>query len=341
MGLLAAEGLEPIVRDDVLCPKVLELGAIGSCFLGQGHEVLGPLEVTVMVRGDIGDEVGGLVWADEAVTEAECRHLVIVGGLGPAPAYDGAMPLGILQARMTSSRLPGKVLEPIEGMPMIGRQIERLRRSDLLDGLVVATSVDPSDDRLVAYVESLGIPVVRGSLDDVLGRFIGVLDEFSPEVVVRLTADCPLVSSSVVDRVISAFGPDVDYVSNTLEPTWPDGVDVEVVRASALRWVAEHSDDPHEHEHVTLGVYRRPDRFRCANVAGDVDLSSLRWTVDNAEDLAFVRSIYAKLLPVNDHFDVHDVLELLESQPSLSRKSADSARNAALDGLDTGVMKHK
>ena len=224
---------------------------------------------------------------------------------------------------------------------MIGRQIERLRRSDLLDGLVVATSVDLSDDRLVAYVESLGIPVIRGSLDDVLGRFGAVLDELSPEVVVRLTADCPLVSSSVVDRVISAFGPEDDYVSNTLEPTWPDGVDVEVVRASALRWVAEHSDDPHEHEHVTLGVYRRPDRFRCANVAGDVDLSSLRWTVDNAEDLAFVRSIYAKLLLVNDQFDVHDVLELLESQPSLSRTSADSSRNAALDGLETGVMKRK
>lgn len=224
---------------------------------------------------------------------------------------------------------------------MIGRQIERLQRSDLLDGLVVATSVDPSDDRLVAYVESLGIPVVRGSLDDVLGRFIGGLDEFSPEVVVRLTADCPLASPSVVDRVISAFGPDVDYVSNTLEPTWPDGVDVEVVRASALRWVAEHSDDPHEHEHVTLGVYRRTDRFRCVNVSGEVDLSSLRWTVDNSEDLAFARSVYGELLASTPNFDVADVLDLLERRPEFSRTTADSMRNAALDGLDIGVMKHE
>lgn len=251
------------------------------------------------------------------------------------------MPLGVLQARMTSSRLPGKVLEPILGVPMIGRQIERLRRASSLDGLVVATSTDPSDDPLVEYLSTLSVPVVRGSLDDVLGRFIAVLDEFSPDVVVRLTADCPLASPVVVDQVVAAFGPEVDFVSNTLEPTWPDGVDVEVVRASALRWVASHSHDAHEHEHVTLGVYRRPDQFRCVNVAGDVDLSSLRWTVDNADDLEFVRAVYSELYGVQSQFDVDDVLELLQRRPSLSRTSADSARNAALNGLATGAMRHE
>jgi len=249
--------------------------------------------------------------------------------------------LGILQARMTSSRLPGKVLEPILGVPMIGRQIERLRRATSLDGLVVATSADPADDPLVAYVSSLGVPVVRGSLDDVLGRFVSVLDEFEPEIVVRLTADCPLASPTVVDRVVSAFDESIsDYVSNTLQPTWPDGVDIEVVRASALRWVAANSDDLHEHEHVTLGVYRRPERFRCVNVAGDVDLSALRWTVDNADDLAFVRAVYGELFPANPEFDVDDVLALLRGAPALSRTSANAARNAALDGLDTGAMRH-
>lgn len=251
------------------------------------------------------------------------------------------MPLGVLQARMTSTRLPGKVLEPIEGAPMIGRQIERLRRASSLDGLVLATSVDPSDDPLVAYLESIDVPVVRGSLDDVLGRFIAVLDEHSPEVVVRLTADCPLASPVVVDRVVGEFtASEADYVSNTLKPSFPDGVDVEVVRSDALRWVAENSADPHEHEHVTLGVYRRPDRFRCLNVAGNVDLSDLRWTVDNADDLAFVREVYSELWPTNPKFEVADVLELLERRPALSRTSEDSARNAALDGLDTGAMKH-
>ncbi len=242
---------------------------------------------------------------------------------------------------MTSSRLPGKVLEPILGVPMIGRQIERLRRASSLEGLVVATSVDPSDDELAGYLASIDVPVVRGSLDDVLGRFISVIDEYAPDTVVRLTADCPLTSPFVIDRVVGEFTRmDADYVSNTLEPTWPDGVDVEVVRASALRWVAANSDDPHEHEHVTLGVYRRPEQFRCLNVAGDIDLSALRWTVDNADDLAFVRAIYAELLPGHPEFDVPDVLELLRREPALSRTSADAARNAALDGLDTGAMLH-
>lgn len=241
---------------------------------------------------------------------------------------------------MTSSRLPGKVLEPILGVPMIGRQITRLHRASSLDELVVATSTDTSDDALVDYLTSLDVTVVRGSLDDVLDRFVSVLDEFSPDVVVRLTADCPLTSPAVIDRVVASFSPELDYVSNTLEPTWPDGVDVEVVRADALRWVAENSSDPHEHEHVTLGVYRRPERFRCVNVSGHRDLSSLRWTVDNADDLAFVRSVYSALLPVRPEFDVDDVLELLASQPSLSRTEADAARNAALDGIDTGAMRH-
>ena len=225
---------------------------------------------------------------------------------------------------------------------MIGRQIERLQRAKSLDGLVVATSVDPSDDALVEYVESLDVPVVRGSLDDVLGRFVAVLDEFNPEVMVRLTADCPLASPTVVDRVVGAFlAAEADYVSNTLEPTYPDGVDVEVVRADSLRWVAANSTDPHEREHVTLGVYRRPERFRCLNVAGDVDLSDLRWTVDNADDLAFVRSVYAKLFSANPTFDLPDVLDFLREHPELSRTSEDAMRNAALEGLNTGAMKHQ
>lgn len=242
---------------------------------------------------------------------------------------------------MTSTRLPGKVLEPILGVPMIGRQIERLRHASSLDGLVVATSVDPSDDPLVAYLDSLDIPVVRGSLDDVLGRFVAVLEEYSPDAVVRLTADCPLASPIVVDQVVGDFlSGGADYVSNTLEPSFPDGVDVEVVGVSALRWVAEHSTDPHEREHVTLGVYRRPERFVCRNVAGGVDLSDLRWTVDSAQDLDFVRAVYSALYASDPTFDMPDILALLKEHPDLSRTSADSSRNAALDGLDTGVMRH-
>lgn len=250
--------------------------------------------------------------------------------------------LGILQARMTSTRLPGKVLEPILGVPMIGRQLERLARSNSLDGLVMATSTDASDEALVDYVTSLDVPVIRGSLDDVLGRFVSVMDAFEPDIVVRLTADCPLASPAILDRVVADFhSRGMDYVSNTMVPTFPDGLDVEVVRADALRWVAANSDDPHEHEHVTLGVYRRPERFAVANVAGDEDLSGLRWTVDNPDDLVFVRAVYERLYPGDPAFEWQDVLTLVRAEPDLSLAARESARNAALDGLDTGVMRHR
>ena len=183
--------------------------------------------------------------------------------------------VGFLQARMSSTRLPGKFLEPVLGEPMIGRQIERLRRETGTDGLVVATSTDAGDDRLAEYVTGLGVPVVRGSLDDLFGRFIEAIDAHGIETVVRLTADCPLASPVIVDEVIADFrSGGADYVSNTLRPSFPDGLDVEAVRADVLRWVAENSADPHEHEDVTLGVYRRPERFVVRNVAGPVDLSS-------------------------------------------------------------------
>jgi spore coat polysaccharide biosynthesis protein SpsF len=247
--------------------------------------------------------------------------------------------LGILQARMTSSRLPGKVLLPVLDTPMIGRQLERLRRARRLDGIVVATSTDASDDPLVDFLDSEAVPVLRGPLDDVLARFALVIEEYEPTTVVRLTADCPLASPTVIDTVISAFHDrGIDYVSNTLTPTWPDGLDVEVVRAPVLLWAAKTLTDPPEREHVTLGIYRRPDRFRVGNVENSEDLSDLRWTVDNADDLAFVREVYARLYPTDPEFEVDDVLALVRTEPGLSRTTMDAERNAALKGLDTGAM---
>ena len=190
--------------------------------------------------------------------------------------------IAILQARMSSTRMPGKVLAPLAGEPMLVRQLERILRASTLDGVVVATSLDPSDDPIVEALANAAtligeVPVVRGSLSDVLDRFVTAMDAYPSDVVVRLTADCPLASPAVIDRVVSAFrSGDVDYVSNTMNPTYPDGLDVEVVRASVLREVAAIATDSHEREHVTLGVYRRHDRFRVENVAGERDLSDLR-----------------------------------------------------------------
>lgn len=247
--------------------------------------------------------------------------------------------VAILQARMTSTRMPGKVLAPLAGQPMVLRQLERIRRASVLDDVVVATSTDGTDDELVAVLQGAGVFVVRGDLNDVLGRFVTAMDMTHADVVVRLTADCPLTSPVVIDKVVAAFlASGADYVSNTMTPTYPDGLDVEVVKADVLREVAEVATDVHEREHVTLGVYRRHDRFRIANVTNDVDLSSLRWTVDTPDDYAFAARIYDALYDVNPEFDVEDVLALLAREPELGRTDADAARNEALQGLDTGAM---
>lgn len=251
--------------------------------------------------------------------------------------------LGVVQARTSSARLLGKVLEPILGRPMILRQLERLSRCSSLSDIVVATSTDAGDDDLAAVVRDAGWRVVRGPLDDVLGRFIAVLDAYPVPAVARLTADCPLTSPEVVDLVVRAYAStDVDYVSNTLEPTYPDGLDVEVVGAAALVRMDSMSPDPYEREHVTLGVYRRPGEFRIESFLDPSgrDHSNLRWTVDNADDLTFVRGVYAALLPVQPQFEYDDVLRFLQENPDASRTVEDVRRNAALDGLNTGVMRH-
>lgn len=247
--------------------------------------------------------------------------------------------VGCLQARISSSRLPGKVMALVDGRPMIARQIERLDRISGLDELVVATSNDPTDDLLADFVESIGVSVHRGSLNDVLQRYVEVIDIYRPDVMVRFTADCPLVSPLVADELIREFlSLDVDYLSNTLTPTYPDGLDVEVFRPEALEWVYLNSSDPNEREHVTLGIYRRPDQFKVANYSGKSNHSNLRWTVDTSDDLEFVREVYKRLQPKNPAFEYHDVLDLLTEFPDLNRTSKDSARNAALEGLDTGAM---
>lgn len=262
-------------------------------------------------------------------------------------AKDSTMPgsgstIAIVQARMGSTRLPGKVLADLCGAPLLQRQLERVRRATSLDRVVVATSTDETDLPIAELCESLDVPCFRGDLNNVLARFLGAISEFNPEVVVRITADCPLISPSVIDSIVhSFFDSDCDYLSNTLDPTFPDGVDVEVVRVRALRALARLDTDIHEREHVTLGIYRRPEQFVVRNFTGDPDLSNLRWTVDSPEDLEFVRWVYTKLFYTNPKFDLAEILELLGENIDKSRTDSDSRRNSALDGLNTGIMQHR
>lgn len=239
--------------------------------------------------------------------------------------------LAILQGRLSSTRLPGKVLAPVLDEPMIVRQIERVKRSALIDRLVVATSLDESDDPLVKELERRGIAVRRGPLDDVVERFARVVREFGPDTVVRLTADCPLADVEVIDRVIGAhLAGGSDYTSNTLKPTYPDGLDVEVVSVGAWNRLVQQDLTTREREHVTLGLYGRPSEFTLESIEQHPDRSSLRWTVDVPDDLEFVRAVYDRLYHENPRFGQERILELLAANPEMSRTEADLARNAGL-----------
>lgn len=239
------------------------------------------------------------------------------------------MILAILQGRLSSTRLPGKVLMDLDGKPMIIRQIERLQRSELISKLVVATSTDPSDDALVNLLELEGIEVRRGPLDDVVERFGNVVDEFKPTTVVRLTADCPLADVSVIDDVIKQhLNNGTDYTSNILEPTYPDGLDVECISTEAFCRLRSNNLSVAEKEHVTLGIYGNPESFTLSSVTQTPDLSNLRWTVDVQDDLDFVREIYDQLFDKHPNFGQKEILELLETNPGLSRTDQEVTRNS-------------
>lgn len=230
------------------------------------------------------------------------------------------MILTILQARMSSSRLPGKVLKPILGQPMILHHVARIRLAKRISRLVVATSTDPSDDCLFQVCLAHGLECHRGSLEDVLDRFYQAASQYSPTHVVRLTADCPLADPDVLDATI-AFHIEhgFDYTSNALDkPTFPHGLDAEVVRMECLKRAWREARLPFEREHVTPYFYTHRDLFSVGSYQGKRDLSGYRWTVDEPEDLELVRRVYEALYPANPAFRMADVLALYEREPSLA-----------------------
>jgi spore coat polysaccharide biosynthesis protein SpsF len=230
--------------------------------------------------------------------------------------------VAILQARAGSSRLPGKVLKPLLGRPMLARQLERVRRAERLDALVVATSVDAADDAIAQLCAGEGVDCHRGSLDDVLDRFYGAAQAQGAEAVVRLTGDCPLADPQLIDALVEFFfAGDYDYASNAVPPTFPDGLDAEVFRFDCLRQAWQEAKLPSQREHVTPFIYNHPERFHIGSYRNPVDLSHLRWTVDEAEDFEMVSRVYAELYPANPRFGWQDVLQLLERRPELISNS--------------------
>lgn len=226
------------------------------------------------------------------------------------------MILAVIQARMSSTRLPGKVLKTVLGKPMVVRQLERISKSNRIDKIVVATSSEVSDDPLAEAVAAAGFEVFRGSLDDVLSRFQTLRTELNPTHIVRLTADCPLTDPEVIDAIIEQhLETGVDYTSNVIDRSFPRGLDAEVFTVAALDRLSTLALSEEEHEHVTLGFYKRQGEFTLTNYAGNVDNSHLRWTVDNPEDYDFALWVYGELYPNKPDFKSADILELLEEHP--------------------------
>ena len=230
------------------------------------------------------------------------------------------MILAVLQARMSSSRLPGKVLKPLLGEPMILRQIERLQRCHRVDHLVVATSVDASDDVLASVLESANVPVHRGPLHDVLSRFAGALTAFGPaDHVVRLTADCPLTDPQLIDELIELHVAGCfDYTSNVRVLTYPDGLDAEIMTAGVLCAAAAEATSPAHREHVTPWIYENPQRFQIGSMIQVENMGAMRWTVDRPEDFAMVAAVYGALYPVHPAFGRADVLTFLKAHPEVA-----------------------
>jgi spore coat polysaccharide biosynthesis protein SpsF len=222
----------------------------------------------------------------------------------------------IVQARMTSTRLPGKVLLPLGGEPMLGRQLERLRRARTLDGIVVATTTNAADDAIAALCGAADVPCFRGSEHDVLSRYAGAARMAGAGTVVRVTSDCPLIDPAVIDEVVAAYrAGDCDYASNTHPQTWPHGMAVEVFSRAALDQAQAEARASDEREHVTPFLYWRPERFRLRNVRRSPDLSFHRWTVDTPEDYELVGKLFDAVSARRADFTLADVLEALARHP--------------------------
>lgn len=233
--------------------------------------------------------------------------------------------LAILQARTSSSRLPGKVLKDLAGAPMILRQIERIQRAKRIDKLVVATSTEASDDALAERLRAAGVEVYRGPLDDVLARFIRALAAHPADHVVRLTGDCPLADPQVIDAAIAHhLQTGADYTNNRGETAaYPKGQDVEVITADALRRANAEAATAEEHEHVTWGVRQAPGRYRLEHIAPSADTGDVRWTVDRPDDFEFVSAVFEALYCKDPEFTSDDVRAFVRSRPELASYGGD------------------
>ena len=230
--------------------------------------------------------------------------------------------VAIVQARMGSSRLPGKVLADLCGDTMLARVVARLRAASRIDDIVIATSTAAADAAIVREAARLGVACYCGPEQDVLTRFVGAAQRARADSIVRVTADCPLLDPGVVDDVVAALYAGADYASNTIRRTFPRGLDVEALHRDTLELVALLGDTLAAREHVTSLVMDQPQLFRVRQVLGARDDSDLRWTVDTAEDLAFVRAL-SSLLGLGNHILPYgELVQSVRARPELRKINA-------------------
>ncbi|HRY85837.1 MAG TPA: glycosyltransferase family protein [Candidatus Omnitrophota bacterium] len=227
--------------------------------------------------------------------------------------------VAIIQARMGSTRLPGKILNDLGGRPMLSHVVERTSRAKHLDGVVVATTLLGPDDVVAEYCRRSKIPCFRGEEADVLDRYYQTAKFFGIKTIARITADCPFIEPVIVDKMLEIFQSDLyDYVSNTIAPrTFPRGLDAEVFSFSALEKAWKNDKNPAWREHVTPFLYHHPELFKAFVFKNDQDLSDMRWTVDTAEDFEFAKKLYAAI--GHNRFLWTDILRLLQKNPDWPR----------------------
>lgn len=246
--------------------------------------------------------------------------------------------VAVIQARLTSTRLPAKILLDLVGKPAIQHCLTRASRIEHVDEIVVATTDRPDDDVTASVAKRLGFRFVRGSEGDVLSRYVLAARESKADAVVRLTSDCPLLDPAASSLVVDTFKSSqtglwpFDYVSNTLIRRLPRGLDTEVLRVDALERAHREATKPEEREHVTLGVYSRPDKYRCGCVlpTTENDLSGHRWTLDTIEDYRFLYRVYEALGDDAERATPNDVLALLASRPELTRINENVSQKSVL-----------
>jgi spore coat polysaccharide biosynthesis protein SpsF len=245
----------------------------------------------------------------------------------------------IIQARRGSTRLPNKVIKRIEGKPMLLHVVERVKMAKTISRVYLATTNSAQDKSLERVVSGMGIETFFGNESDVLDRYYKAATEYKINHIVRITADCPLIDPGIIDKTVSKYlDGKYDYVSNTLKPSYPDGLDTEVFSLRAIEKAWREATKVSEREHVTSYIWNHPVIFRLGSVMNDTDLSGHRWTVDDKNDLRFVRLVYRHLYHKNPEFRYNDILNLLEECPKIRLLNTGTKRN---EGYKKSLMEDK